>query len=352
MAGSSTHHQKQHNHSTINKSQGTKNFFSGHQSSQARDKMMANNNIEMMNAIEELRRENDRITNELGATQDLLDLFEQYRDLVQEHMSICVCHGKDQLWSRWNQFEQDYKRLLPIKQSQTQMMNNRNGDQYDHNDDDQNSNQQRKLVSLKCQSNVMNGNVRFAGQYTSTSLHSDIPSLWKNKLSNDLDIRLVNCGSENGHPVKSLVRSFLDKIQPITWNNNNSSNGKIVNIYQHSSTQNPVTIIPNNSKNVLIRKRSAASNETVAHTKHHQMMKRLKSTNYQQTSINNNQKSNRSADQDVERLDKLNNALDQILMGKFDALTQLETYVVDKNNNNNNRIEEDDGDGDEDEDEE
>lgn len=66
-------------------------------------------------AIDELRRENERILAELANTQQVLDLFESYRALLQEQMGMCICSGKSYTSGRWKQLEADYETCMPIR---------------------------------------------------------------------------------------------------------------------------------------------------------------------------------------------------------------------------------------------
>lgn len=282
--------------------------------SQLRNHKNMTNQIEMMNAIEELRRENERIINELGATQDLLDLFERYRDLIQEHMDICVCAGKDHLLSKWIEFELDYKRMLPIKRFQSQISNDFNN-RINHSSKSNYSSLSfqpieemtnfKKVVSIKCESSMRNGNVKYVGPF------AELNQEQIKKLHEDVTVKMVNGeNSQNGHR-KSMVRSFLDKIRPVNCGSSLDENKFM-------------SIIPPN--NVLLRKRSAIDDSL------NQIdLKKIKNDSLSVIK----RKNDLSSDPEVERLDKINNALDQILMGRFDALSQLETFTAEHNEDNN-----------------
>lgn len=292
------------------------NYNYNYNNSQLRNHKNMTNQIEMMNAIEELRRENERIVNELGATQDLLDLFERYRDLIQEHMDICVCAGKDHLLSKWIEFELNYKRMLPIKRFQSQISNDFNNRinhcsksnynsslSFQSNDEMTNF---KKIVSIKCESSMRNGNVKYAGPF------NELNQEQIKNLHEDVTVKMIN-GENNQHGQrKSMVRSFLDKIRPVNCGSNLDGN-KLMS-----------------QNNALIRKRSAVNDPLTRID-----FKKIKNDSFPVIKRRNDL----SNDREVERLDKLNNALDQILMGRFDAISQLETFTERHNDDNNDEEE-------------
>lgn len=283
---------------------------------------------EMMLAIEELRRENERITEELGSTQDLLDLFEQYRDLMQEHMNFCVCAGKDHLLSRWNQYESNYKRMMPKKRVLD--LQNQSTTAPTQSSLSLLSLPQRNLEDsirandLIRSAKVIEGNQAkcdelFNMNRMTRSVESALEDSPDDATLQKVQFELI----ETTAPKKSLVRTFLDKIQPVDHDQ-----------LAHSSTnffQNSFTNERTNASEIMSRKKRSIqdfNDQSMLKISNPPADRMIESKKFRLDHRQHQSQTNHhSEDYEVERLDKLNNALDQILMGRFDALNQLENFV-------------------------
>lgn len=65
--------------------------------------------------LEVLNREVQRITSELAAQQELLDLFEQYRERLQEFLGKCKCSQQKASREVFQKLEETYQSLMPIR---------------------------------------------------------------------------------------------------------------------------------------------------------------------------------------------------------------------------------------------
>ncbi|KAI2803331.1 hypothetical protein BLOT_007458 [Blomia tropicalis] len=154
---------------------------------------------EMQSAIDELRRENDRILAELANTQEVLDLFENYRSLIKEHMNMCICSGRDYQLGKWKKYENEYRKLLPIK----------------------------RIIEPSAMANILLSSdfgckTKFQNYELTKQKVSPESSLMKNltkTTAKPIDITCRPILSVN----KSKIRSYLDTIIPFESNNHEQS---------------------------------------------------------------------------------------------------------------------------------
>ncbi|KAJ6222859.1 hypothetical protein RDWZM_001404 [Blomia tropicalis] len=322
---------------------------------------------EMQSAIDELRRENDRILAELANTQEVLDLFENYRSLIKEHMNMCICSGRDYQLGKWKKYENEYRKLLPIK----------------------------RIIEPSAMANILLSSdfgckTKFQNYELTKQKVSPESSLMKNltkTTAKPIDITCRPILSVN----KSKIRSYLDTIIPFESNNHDQSTTQqsipsLVDQQQlmrqsagfnaaHSNSEinfihkgnqiiirkrmAPPDLMSNhvadtddngNSLTVSVISNSKLDKSNLSNQTNEIVIKKTKLANTITNSINPRQKytilkadnkftpssQNRHVvcqsqvltekpDQEEQRLDQLNNALDQILMGRLDALNQLHT---------------------------
>lgn len=324
---------------------------------------------EMQSAIDELRRENDRILAELANTQEVLDLFENYRSLIKEHMNMCICSGRDYQLGKWKKYENEYRKLLPIK----------------------------RIIEPSAMANILLSSdfgckTKFQNYELTKQKVSPESSLMKNltkTTAKPIDITCRPILSVN----KSKIRSYLDTIIPFESNNHDQSTTQqsipsLVDQQQlmrqsagfnaaHSNSEinfihkgnqiiirkrmAPPDLMSNhvadtddngNSLTVSVISNSKLDKSNLSNQTNEIVIKKTKLANTITNSINPRQKytilkadnkftpssQNRHVvcqsqvltekpDQEEQRLDQLNNALDQILMGRLDALNQLHTSI-------------------------
>ena len=342
---------------------------------------ITNNNInqlttsELYAAVEELRRENERILAELSNTQEVLDLFENYRSLTKEHMNMCICSGKDYLLDKWRKYETEYRKLMPIKRViQTNLSPKTTDELVSVGSNEKVHNNQRVINGFQMPKYKI-------GPGFSLETNQVVAKSWVP--TND-----VICSAISSNAPKSKIRSYLDTIVPIYDPNliptlplltenlryNYKSSPKSQSL-SHSSSSQSLTqgeqtrlhaqsnqILIHKGNQIIVRKRMLApdlSDEeeslpgqlTTQGNDSNYIFKKGNSlvsgrkftflTNNNKFNIggdktvltpkinNSNSKQHKNVqqetpDQEEERLDQLNNALDQILLGRYDALNQLQ----------------------------
>lgn len=261
--------------------------------------MAKSNEFMLKSAIDELRRQNERMFGELSTTQDLL---ENYRSLVKEHIDACICSGRDHCMSRWRRYESDYKRLIATRLNESSF----DGSSFGSTTPFFNSSQEISISTSNMDSSS-------AGSILNRLRMKKFNSINK---GNEVSLQPVNESNS-----KSKIQSYLDKINPVKCD------------------RKFVGSVITNSPNVIIRKRSITGfDNKIDQSFDSKKLKILKVTPRE------------SNDHEVERLDQLNNALDQILLGRYDALSQIQTRIFD--NYGDEEEEDDDEEEEEDNDEE
>lgn len=241
-------------------------------------------NSDFYAVIDVLKRENERLIKELAGQQQLLDLFDDYRAFSGKHFYNCICSGRDHFMRKWKQLEKRFDVLSPKKYSKNSNHRHYNPNVSTESSDENESNESNASDS-----------------------------------SSGVTLQLV----DSNRTPKRAISQYLESLKRTQSTSSSGSEEPIEKVKSFPFASKKVMMLKN-GMNMTICKRNLSELDS------HQLnqlfaTKKAKTSNQISIEPRNDTPPTPSnyTDKEVERLDRLNNVLDQLLMGRYEALNKV-----------------------------